>query len=37
MIGEEPNFYFTHFWGIGKAVDLAREFRGVLDAQSAAR
>src|SRR6185295_14124473 len=23
MIGEQPAFYFTHFWGKGKAEDLA--------------
>ena len=25
MVGERPAFYFTHFWGKGKATDLARE------------
>jgi hypothetical protein len=35
MIGEKPNFYFTHFWGTGKAEDLARDFRAALDAQAA--
>jgi hypothetical protein len=34
MIGESPNFYFTHFWGKGKAADLARAFRAALDAQA---
>jgi hypothetical protein len=34
MIGEQPNFYFTHFWGTGKAADLARAFRAALDAQA---
>ncbi|HEY2624654.1 MAG TPA: DUF1259 domain-containing protein, partial [Dyella sp.] len=34
MIGESPNFYFTHFWGKGKATDLAQGFRGALDAQA---
>ena len=34
MMGEEPNFYFTHFWGKGKAADLARGFRTALDAQA---
>ncbi|TAM97864.1 MAG: DUF1259 domain-containing protein [Rhodanobacteraceae bacterium] len=33
MIGTEPDFYFTHFWGKGKAADLARGFRAALDAQ----
>jgi Domain of Unknown Function (DUF1259). len=35
MMGEEPSFYFTHFWGKGKAADLARGFRAALDAQAA--
>lgn len=35
MIGGEPVFYFTHFWGNGKATDLARGFRAALDAQTA--
>ncbi|MFK2918874.1 DUF1259 domain-containing protein [Dyella koreensis] len=34
MMGEEPNFYFTHFWGKGRATDLARGFRAALDAQA---
>jgi Domain of Unknown Function (DUF1259) len=33
MIGTQPDFYFTHFWGKGKAADLARGFRAALDAQ----
>ena len=33
MIGEKPAYYFTHFWGKGRAADLARAFRAVLDAQ----
>jgi hypothetical protein len=37
MMGEQPNFYFTHFWGIGKADDLARSFRAALDAQAAVK
>ena len=32
-IGEQPSFYFTHFWSTGKAEDLARAFRAALDAQ----
>lgn len=35
MIGTQPDFYFTHFWGKGKASDLARGFRAALDAQAA--
>jgi hypothetical protein len=34
MMGESPNFYFTHFWGKGKAADLAQGFRSALDAQT---
>jgi len=33
MIGEEPAYYFTHFWGKGPAAKLARGFRSALDAQ----
>jgi len=36
MIGEQPNFYFTHFWNTGKAEELARALRAALDAQSRA-
>jgi hypothetical protein len=35
MIGGEPVFYFTHFWGKGNATELARGFRAALDAQTA--
>src|SRR5438105_3928820 len=35
MLGEHPNFYFTHFWSTGKAQDLAHAFRTALDAQAA--
>jgi hypothetical protein len=35
MVGEQPAFYFTHFWGKGPAADLARNFRAALDAQAA--
>jgi hypothetical protein len=34
MIGEEPAFYFTHFWGKGKAEDLARGIKSALVAQA---
>jgi len=37
MIGEEPSFYFTHFWGTGPVKKLAQAFRDALDAQKAAR
>jgi len=36
MNGETPAIYFTHFWGKGKATDLAKGFKAALDAQSAA-
>ena len=35
MIGEQPAFYFTHFWGKGKARTLAEGLRSALDAQKA--
>jgi hypothetical protein len=34
MNDEQPHFYFTHFWGKGKAADMARGFRAALDAQA---
>lgn len=33
MIGEQPTFYFTHFWGKGPAAKLARGLKSALDAQ----
>ena len=35
MIGEEPPFYFTHYWGTGPAEDLAHGIRSALNAQTA--
>lgn len=35
MSGEEPRILFLHYWGKGKAVDLAQSLRRVLDAQAA--
>ncbi len=35
MVGEQPAYYFTHFWGKGPAGELARAFRAVLDDQEA--
>ena len=35
MVGEQPAFYFVHFWGKGPAAELAQGFRRVLDAQRA--
>jgi hypothetical protein len=37
MIGEQPAFYFTHFWGKGPARELARGVRSALDAQTTAK
>jgi hypothetical protein len=31
MTGEEPRIMFLHYWGIGRAEDLARGLRGALD------
>jgi len=31
MTGEEPRIMFLHFWGIGRAEDLARGLRAALD------
>jgi hypothetical protein len=36
MIGEEPKYYFIHFWGKGSAQELAHGIRAALDAQSRA-
>jgi hypothetical protein len=36
MAGEQPAFYFTHFWGKGKPADLAKGIKSSLDAQKAA-
>jgi len=32
MIGEQPAYYFTHFWGKGTVLDLAKSFKTALDA-----
>lgn len=37
MVGEEPAYFFTHFWAKGSAAELARSFRAVLDAQREVR
>jgi len=37
MIGEQPHFYFTHYWATGSVEKLAQAFKAVLDAQSAVR
>jgi hypothetical protein len=36
MVGEQPAFYFTHFWGKDKAEELAKGLKSALDAQKAA-
>jgi hypothetical protein len=36
MIGEMPEIFFTHFWGKGKAEDLANGLSGALNAQASA-
>jgi azurin len=33
MIGEEPAFFFTHFWGKASAKELAERIKAALDAQ----
>jgi hypothetical protein len=37
MVGEQPAYYFTHFWGKGPARELARGLQSALDAQRAVR
>jgi hypothetical protein len=34
MTHEEPTYYFLHYWGKGKAADLARAVKSALNAQS---
>jgi hypothetical protein len=36
MIGEQPAFIFTHFWGKGSVHDLAQGVKSALDAQAKA-
>jgi hypothetical protein len=36
MIGEQPAFFFTHFWGKGPAANLAKGLKSALDAQQTA-
>ena len=35
MTGETPRILFLHYWGRGKAVDVARGIRAALDTQTA--
>jgi hypothetical protein len=37
MIGEQPAFYFTHFWGKSTAQQLAKGVKAALDAQEMAK
>jgi hypothetical protein len=37
MTHEQPRYQFLHYWGKGKAVDLAQSLRRVLDAQAAVK
>jgi hypothetical protein len=36
MVGEQPAFFFTHYWGKGPAAELSRGVKAALDAQSQA-
>ena len=31
MTGESPRIMFLHYWGLGRAVDLARTLKSALD------
>ena len=33
MTGEEPRILFLHYWGVGRATDLARGLKAALDTQ----
>ena len=35
MIGEQPPFYFVHFWANGSAEVMATSLKSALDAQAA--
>ncbi len=37
MSHEQPQYLFLHYWGKGKAVDLAQSLKRVLDAQAAVK
>jgi Domain of Unknown Function (DUF1259) len=37
MSHEQPRYLFLHYWGKGKAIDLAQSLRRVLDAQAAVK
>jgi hypothetical protein len=36
MVGEQPAYYFTHFWAKGPAAELARGLKSVLQVQAGA-
>jgi hypothetical protein len=33
MAGERPQYFFLHYWGKGKAQELAQTLRSALDTQ----
>jgi len=37
MSQEQPHFLFLHYWGKGKAVDLAKSIKKVLAVQASVR
>jgi len=37
MIGEEPSFFFLHFWGRGSTRELVQGIKAALDAQESAK
>ena len=37
MSHENPRFLFLHYWGKGKAIDLAKSLKRVLDVQAAVK
>jgi hypothetical protein len=37
MVHEQPPVFFLHFWGVGRAEDLARGLKAGLESQAAAR
>lgn len=36
LVGEQPAYYLTHFWGKGRAAELACGLKSALHAQAAA-
>lgn len=37
MVGEQPSYYFVHFWAKGSTEDLATGLKSALDAQAASK